>query len=242
MTTAQALPAPAGTLDRALRLFTDVRDGEGAQALLLAFNIFLILSAYYVMKPVREALILAQPGGAEIKSYAMAVQAVRLIIEAPPAAPRGPRFVSPDRDATKPKLLRWALSAASAATKAKLLAEIPDGANAWQMIVSSILLESNGQREEALNTLRSAFQQQPSDVSIRQAYADRLVADGRYAEIIDAFSIGLSDNQFTDNPAKSAVRAAGGSRAAIALVAWLWPNRPPTPPPTPSASTPRHWS
>ena len=49
----------AKPLDRALRLFTDVRDGEGVTALLLALNIFLILAAYYILKPVREALILS---------------------------------------------------------------------------------------------------------------------------------------------------------------------------------------
>ncbi len=56
-------------LDRFLSLFADVHRGESGRLLLLTFNIFLILTAYYVMKPVREALILAQPGGAEIKSY-----------------------------------------------------------------------------------------------------------------------------------------------------------------------------
>jgi AAA family ATP:ADP antiporter len=35
------------------------------------------------MKPVREALILAQPGGAEIKSYSMALQAVLLVFLVP---------------------------------------------------------------------------------------------------------------------------------------------------------------
>ena len=69
--------------ERLLRLFTDVRAGEGRQLLLLALNVFLILAAYYVMKPVREALILAQPGGAEIKSYAMAGQALLLTMAVP---------------------------------------------------------------------------------------------------------------------------------------------------------------
>ncbi len=61
-------PAHASPLDRALRLFTDVRPGEGVTAVLLALNVFLILTAYYVLKPVREALILGQ-GSAELKSY-----------------------------------------------------------------------------------------------------------------------------------------------------------------------------
>ena len=55
-------------LDRFLRLFADVRSGEGTTAVLMALNIFLLLTAYYVLKPVREALILGQ-GSAELKSY-----------------------------------------------------------------------------------------------------------------------------------------------------------------------------
>lgn len=65
--------------ERALNLFTEVRHGEGASALLLALNIFLILTAYYILKPVREALILSGGGGAEIKSYASAGQALLLL-------------------------------------------------------------------------------------------------------------------------------------------------------------------
>ena len=42
--------------------------GEGRTAVLLALNIFLLLTAYYILKPVREALILGQ-GSAELKSY-----------------------------------------------------------------------------------------------------------------------------------------------------------------------------
>lgn len=66
-----------------LRLFTDVRGGEGATVLALAFNIFLILTAYYMIKPVREALILSVPGGAELKSYAAAGQALLLLALVP---------------------------------------------------------------------------------------------------------------------------------------------------------------
>jgi AAA family ATP:ADP antiporter len=65
-------------LDRALRPFTDVRAGEGPTALLLALNVFLLLTAYYFIKPIREALILGE-SGAEVKSYASAVQAVLLL-------------------------------------------------------------------------------------------------------------------------------------------------------------------
>lgn len=76
-------PTTRGPIERLLRLFTDVRDGEGPQLLLLTLCSFLILSAYYVMKPVREALILAQPHGAELKSYAYGAQALVLFFVVP---------------------------------------------------------------------------------------------------------------------------------------------------------------
>jgi AAA family ATP:ADP antiporter len=82
MTVTRELPQPAieraGALDRALRLFADVRTGEGGTVLLLAFNVFLLLAAYYFIKPVREALILSGEG-AEVKSYASAGQAILLL-------------------------------------------------------------------------------------------------------------------------------------------------------------------
>lgn len=81
--TAAPASAPRRPLERFLHLFCDVRDGEGRQLLLLALNVFLILVAYYVMKPVREVLILNQPGGAELKSYAYAAQALLLVVVVP---------------------------------------------------------------------------------------------------------------------------------------------------------------
>lgn len=78
-----ALACPRGRVDALLRPFADVRAGEGARLLALAANVFLILSAYYVMKPVREVLILDQPGGAELKSYAYGMQAVVLMVVLP---------------------------------------------------------------------------------------------------------------------------------------------------------------
>ncbi len=72
-----------GSLDRFLNLFTEVRSGESAQALALALNIFLILTAYYILKPVREALILATEGGAELKSYVSAGQVVLFLFLVP---------------------------------------------------------------------------------------------------------------------------------------------------------------
>jgi len=68
----------AGGLDRLLRPFGDVRAGEGATVLLLLANVFLLMAGYYICKTVREPLILAG-GGAELRSYAAAGQAIVLM-------------------------------------------------------------------------------------------------------------------------------------------------------------------
>jgi AAA family ATP:ADP antiporter len=73
----------AGALDRVLRLFADVRAGEGATAVLLMLNIFLLLASYYLLKTIREPLILTVPGGAEVKSYSSAAIAALLIVLVP---------------------------------------------------------------------------------------------------------------------------------------------------------------
>ena len=65
-------------LDCALSLFTDVRAGEGRTAVLMLVNIFLLLICYSVIKTVREPLILLG-GGAEVRSYAAAGQALLLM-------------------------------------------------------------------------------------------------------------------------------------------------------------------
>jgi ATP:ADP antiporter, AAA family len=65
-------------LDRALSLFTEVRAGEGATACLMLVNVFLLLICYSVIKTAREPLILLG-GGAEVRSYAAAGQAVMLM-------------------------------------------------------------------------------------------------------------------------------------------------------------------
>ena len=69
-------------MDRALRLFGEVRAGEGATALLMLANIFLTLVAYSVIKVVREPLILLG-GGAEVRSYSAAGQALLLMLFVP---------------------------------------------------------------------------------------------------------------------------------------------------------------
>lgn len=67
-----------GPIDLFLSLFADVRAGEGLTSIILMANVLLLLVAYYVLKTVREPLILAS-GGAQLKAYATAAQAVLLI-------------------------------------------------------------------------------------------------------------------------------------------------------------------
>ncbi len=69
-------------LDRLLLPFAEVKAGEGLTAVLLTVNLFLLLTAYLIIKTVREALILSE-GGAEIKSYAAAGQALLLFALVP---------------------------------------------------------------------------------------------------------------------------------------------------------------
>ena len=78
MTTA----AKGSGLDRLLRVFADVRPGEGHLAVLLALNVFLILTTYYILKPVREALILGQ-GSPELKTYLSVGQVILLAFAVP---------------------------------------------------------------------------------------------------------------------------------------------------------------
>lgn len=71
-----------GPLTRFLRLFARVEPGEAGSVLLLALNVFLLLTAYYLIKPVREALILGH-WGAEAKTAASAGQALLLVAVVP---------------------------------------------------------------------------------------------------------------------------------------------------------------
>jgi len=78
-----AQPRERGVLDRLLSIFSRVEGGEGAGAILLALNVFLLLGTYYILKTVREPLILGQPGGAEVKAYASAGQALLFLLAVP---------------------------------------------------------------------------------------------------------------------------------------------------------------
>jgi AAA family ATP:ADP antiporter len=64
-----------------LSIVSETRPGEVGTAILLTLNVFLLLLAYYLLKVAREPLILLG-GGAEVKSYASAGQAVLLIFVA----------------------------------------------------------------------------------------------------------------------------------------------------------------
>jgi len=75
-------PEPSA-LERLLAIFTDVKAGEGLTALLLTANIFLLLTAYYVIKPVRAALILVMKSGAQYKSYMSGAIAITLLFAVP---------------------------------------------------------------------------------------------------------------------------------------------------------------
>jgi AAA family ATP:ADP antiporter len=69
--------------ERFLRLFTDVRAGEGRIALLLFADVFLILCSYYFVKPLREGWIsvssVASLSKMEVKAYSSFGQSLLLL-------------------------------------------------------------------------------------------------------------------------------------------------------------------
>lgn len=71
-------PPDKGLVERLLSPIADVRRGEVASALLMTLTMFLILTGYYLLKTAREMFILSE-GGAEVKSYSSAGQAVLLL-------------------------------------------------------------------------------------------------------------------------------------------------------------------
>ena len=68
--------------EKALSLLAEVHAGEGAKVLLLGLNVFILLGAYYLLKTVREALILGE-SGAEVKAYSSAAQALLFLLIVP---------------------------------------------------------------------------------------------------------------------------------------------------------------
>lgn len=69
--------------ERVLRVFTDVHPGEGSTALLMFANVFLILCAYYFIKPLREGWIAVSDIGGlskmEVKAYSSFAQSLFLL-------------------------------------------------------------------------------------------------------------------------------------------------------------------
>jgi ATP:ADP antiporter, AAA family len=80
---ASAASSDTTLLDRWLAPVSKVRAGEGLGAVLLACNACLLLFTYYILKTVREPLILGQPNGAVIKSFSTALQAGIFLIVVP---------------------------------------------------------------------------------------------------------------------------------------------------------------
>ena len=69
--------------ERILQIFTEVRPGEGSTALLMFTNVFLILCAYYFIKPLREGWIAVSDisglSKMEVKAYSSFAQSVFLL-------------------------------------------------------------------------------------------------------------------------------------------------------------------
>jgi AAA family ATP:ADP antiporter len=71
------------TTERFLRLFTEVRPGEGPTAVMMFANVFLILLAYYFIKPLREGWIAVSDvqglSKMEVKAYSSFAQSLLLL-------------------------------------------------------------------------------------------------------------------------------------------------------------------
>ena len=83
--TVRTAPMPRRTrdwLERLLSPIADVRRDEAASALLMTLTMFLCSAGYYLLKTAREIFILSE-GGAEVKSYSSAGQALLLLVLVP---------------------------------------------------------------------------------------------------------------------------------------------------------------
>ena len=76
------LPQTLTRFERLLSVVTMVRAGEGASTARLSALVFLLMLASYLLKPVRDALILSE-SSAEIRSYTVALTATLLILVVP---------------------------------------------------------------------------------------------------------------------------------------------------------------
>ena len=76
-------PLQRSVSERFLGLFTEVRPGEGSTALLMFVNVFLILCAYYFVKPLREGWVaisdISGLSKMEVKAYSSFAQSLFLL-------------------------------------------------------------------------------------------------------------------------------------------------------------------
>jgi ATP:ADP antiporter, AAA family len=89
--------------ERALGSFTSVRPGEGRSIALLLSQVFLLLHAYYLLRPLRDTLILAE-GSPEVKAYSTGAVAITLIFLIPLYKLLFDRV---DGNGSKSAMLRW---------------------------------------------------------------------------------------------------------------------------------------
>ena len=86
MSTIENTPEPPtaakSLVGKLLSPIADVHPGEERSVLLMTLIMFLVLGAYYMLKTAREVFILTQ-GGAAVKSYSSAGQAILLLALVP---------------------------------------------------------------------------------------------------------------------------------------------------------------
>lgn len=92
----ELLPRRLSRTETFLRIFSDIRPGEGFAGLILMLNIFLVLAAYYLIKPVREGwLSISDIRGLskiELKAYSSFAQSLVLLLVVPLYARLATRF------------------------------------------------------------------------------------------------------------------------------------------------------
>jgi ATP:ADP antiporter, AAA family len=70
-------------LERTLSVFTEIHPGEGPTGICMLIGVFLVLAAYYFVKPARDGLLAISPAGGlsdtELKAYSSLAQSVCLI-------------------------------------------------------------------------------------------------------------------------------------------------------------------
>jgi ATP:ADP antiporter, AAA family len=74
-------------LERGLSVFTEIHPGEGPTGLCMLAGVFLVLAAYYFVKPARDGLLAVSPAGGlsetELKAYSSFAQSLCLVAALP---------------------------------------------------------------------------------------------------------------------------------------------------------------